>query len=388
VAAPKCVSSSRRASSARSRATLARHASRSTSGAGEPHARHVAGVHVAVVGVVQRDVVRRVPGRVQRDEPPPAAEAHRVAVAQRREAVRRHRLERPPQPVHRVAVDPRGARQELGRVHHVRRAGRVHVEARARRLAQHRARRAGVIEVDVRDHHVRHALERVTGRRDRGAQRRQRGARPRLHEHEVVAVGEQERGDRAGEALEAQVEQVHVGRERDGEGRRHRRVGGDGRRGPRGRRSVRTPRARVQRARRTGRARRVPARRARRSFRRPRLARRVSRLSSLVRAMSNPKLDTFRAMVAHNPDNSLARFGLANEAMKAQLWDEAIEHLEAYLARYDDEGNGWGRLAEALQRLDRADEAREALRKGIAASYRFGHGGMAAELEERLEAMD
>jgi len=40
--------------------------------------------------------------------------------------------------------------------------------------------------------------------------------------------------------------------------------------------------------------------------------------------MTNPpnptsKLETFRAMVAKNPDNVLARFGLANEAMKAGL---------------------------------------------------------------------
>lgn len=100
------------------------------------------------------------------------------------------------------------------------------------------------------------------------------------------------------------------------------------------------------------------------------------------------KLDTFRQMVAKNPGNALARFGLANEALKDSLWDEAREQLEAYLALYDDEGNGWGRLAEALEKLGRVDDAREALRKGIAASQRFGHGSMAAELEERLEQLD
>ena len=99
------------------------------------------------------------------------------------------------------------------------------------------------------------------------------------------------------------------------------------------------------------------------------------------------RLETFRQMVARSPDNALARFGLANEAMKAELWEEAREQLEAYLAVQDDEGNGWSRLAEALERLGRTDEARAALEKGIAASYRFGHPGMAAELEERLERL-
>ena len=102
---------------------------------------------------------------------------------------------------------------------------------------------------------------------------------------------------------------------------------------------------------------------------------------------SNPKLETFRQMVARNPDNVLARFGLANEALKAGLYEEAREHLEAYLASYDDEGNGYGRLADALERLGRVDEARRALERGIEASRRFGHPGMAGEFEARLDEL-
>ena len=93
-------------------------------------------------------------------------------------------------------------------------------------------------------------------------------------------------------------------------------------------------------------------------------------------------------MVTQDPSNVLAKYGLANEALKAGLYDEAREQLVAYLAVYDDEGNGYGRLAEALVRLGKPSEARDALRRGIAAAMRFGHPGMATELEERLEAID
>ena len=103
--------------------------------------------------------------------------------------------------------------------------------------------------------------------------------------------------------------------------------------------------------------------------------------------MTNPRLDSFRAMVAKSPENPLAHYGLANEALKAGLFEEALAHYEAYLARHDDEGNAYGKVADALQRLGRTEDAREALRKGIAASYRFGHASMAAELEERLDAL-
>ena len=100
------------------------------------------------------------------------------------------------------------------------------------------------------------------------------------------------------------------------------------------------------------------------------------------------RIETFRAMVAKRPNDPLARFGLANELLKAREFGEAAEHLRAYLASYDDEGNGWGRLAEALAALGDTAGAAEALRTGIAASHRFGHVGMANELEARLEELE
>lgn len=104
--------------------------------------------------------------------------------------------------------------------------------------------------------------------------------------------------------------------------------------------------------------------------------------------MTDARLETFRAMIAKNPGNVLARFGLANEAAKAGLWEEAAEHYRLYLAQYDDEGNGWQRMAATLLQLGRRDEARTALRRGVEASRRFGHTGMAADLEAELESLD
>lgn len=100
------------------------------------------------------------------------------------------------------------------------------------------------------------------------------------------------------------------------------------------------------------------------------------------------RLEAMRAMVAKNPSNVLARFGLANEALKAQLYEEAAEHLRVYLEQHDDEGNGYGRLADALVKLGRVGEARDALHNGIDASRRFGHPGMVNEFEARLEELE
>ena len=100
------------------------------------------------------------------------------------------------------------------------------------------------------------------------------------------------------------------------------------------------------------------------------------------------RLESFRAMVAANPENALARFGLATDALTAGEHAEAVENLQAYLARHDDEGNAYGRLAEALVALGRLDEARAALHSGVETAERHGHPGMAAEFESRLEELE
>jgi len=99
------------------------------------------------------------------------------------------------------------------------------------------------------------------------------------------------------------------------------------------------------------------------------------------------RIEVFRNMIAKDPANLLAHYGLANEALKEGLWEEARAHLETYLAGSDDEGNGYGRLAAALESLGRPDEARVVLRKGIESAQRFGHAGLAGELEERLDSL-
>jgi tetratricopeptide (TPR) repeat protein len=95
------------------------------------------------------------------------------------------------------------------------------------------------------------------------------------------------------------------------------------------------------------------------------------------------RLATMRAMAAKQPNNALARFGLANELQKAGLLDEAATEFSAYLAMHDDEGNAWLRYADILHALGRHDEVRDAVTRGIDAANRHGHSGLVAEFEER-----
>jgi predicted Zn-dependent protease len=97
--------------------------------------------------------------------------------------------------------------------------------------------------------------------------------------------------------------------------------------------------------------------------------------------MAETRIEIFRKMLKDDPGNTTVRFGLANELLKLDRLDEAAEELKIYLGQSDDQGNAYGKLAQALERLGRVDEAREAYQQGIAAATRHGHPGMAQEFE-------
>lgn len=93
-------------------------------------------------------------------------------------------------------------------------------------------------------------------------------------------------------------------------------------------------------------------------------------------------------MLEKDPANALARFGLANELMKAGDYAAARGELETYLDAREDEGAAYRLLAQACERLGLVDEARAALRRGIEAASRHGHPSMVDEFAARLEDLE
>ena len=71
-----------------------------------------------------------------------------------------------------------------------------------------------------------------------------------------------------------------------------------------------------------------------------------------------------------------------------QEFEEARTALGEYLAMHDDEGAAYRLLAQARERLGRADDARDAYRRGIEAATRHGHASMVDEYTIKLEDLD
>lgn len=97
------------------------------------------------------------------------------------------------------------------------------------------------------------------------------------------------------------------------------------------------------------------------------------------------RTEALARMLERRPDDARLRFGLALEYLRQERLSEAVEQLEAYLELADDEGNAWGRLGDALRRLGRDDEAREAYVRGVEVAEAHGHPTMAEEFREILD---
>jgi len=100
--------------------------------------------------------------------------------------------------------------------------------------------------------------------------------------------------------------------------------------------------------------------------------------------MGTSRIELFKQMLAGDPGNTAIMFGLAKEYEKSGQNEELIETLNRYLEVSDDQGNAFGMLASAYERLGQRDQARQAYERGIETAQRHGHPGMAEEYRMTL----
>ena len=100
--------------------------------------------------------------------------------------------------------------------------------------------------------------------------------------------------------------------------------------------------------------------------------------------MAASRIETFKQMLEGDPDNAVVRFGLANEYLKAEQYEEAVAALKDYLERADDEGAAYGMLARAYEKVGRRDEARQAYQRGIEVAEAHHHPSMAEDYRMTL----
>ena len=83
---------------------------------------------------------------------------------------------------------------------------------------------------------------------------------------------------------------------------------------------------------------------------------------------TNPRLETLRQLLADNPANTFARYGLAMEHVRSGDLDGAVREFEAVVTTDPKYSAAYYHGGQALEKLGKLDEARDLYRRGIAAT--------------------
>lgn len=89
-------------------------------------------------------------------------------------------------------------------------------------------------------------------------------------------------------------------------------------------------------------------------------------------------------VLAQNPSDAFARYGLAMEHSKAGQTEAALEQFQKLLELHPDYTAGYFMAAQTLARAERNDEARKMLNNGIASALRTGNQHAQSEMEAML----
>jgi predicted Zn-dependent protease len=102
--------------------------------------------------------------------------------------------------------------------------------------------------------------------------------------------------------------------------------------------------------------------------------------------MTASRIEVFEQMLASDPDNTMVMFGLAKEYEKLSRHEDVIATLNDYLKRANDEGNAYGMLARAYEKLGNRTAAKATYQRGIEVATAHGHPSMAEDYRMTLES--
>lgn len=103
--------------------------------------------------------------------------------------------------------------------------------------------------------------------------------------------------------------------------------------------------------------------------------------------MTQSRIEQFQAFLDKDPDNSFARYVIAQEQLKLGDLSAAIDTFAEVIRRDADYVAAYYHGGKALETAGRPEEARKVYTDGLAAADRTGNGHARAELQEALMAL-
>jgi len=103
--------------------------------------------------------------------------------------------------------------------------------------------------------------------------------------------------------------------------------------------------------------------------------------------MATNRLEILQQMVAQDPKNTFARYGLAMEYVNNSQIENAVAEFEALIRQDDNYAAAYYHGGQALEKLGKFEEARSMYEKGVEASNRKGDPHTRAEIEAAMSLL-
>jgi Tfp pilus assembly protein PilF len=104
-------------------------------------------------------------------------------------------------------------------------------------------------------------------------------------------------------------------------------------------------------------------------------------------SMTNNRIDILRGMVASNPSDTFARYGLAMEYVKGGQLEQAIDEFDHLLLNNPNYPAAYFHAGQTLEKLGRIDDARGMYQKGIEITTEMGDQHTRSELQAALDIL-
>ena len=100
------------------------------------------------------------------------------------------------------------------------------------------------------------------------------------------------------------------------------------------------------------------------------------------------RLEMLQGILTQDPNNKLARYGLAMEYANADQVDAALAEFQKLITLDPTYANAYFMGAQALQKAERIDEAKAMLQQGIAAAQKNGNRHAESEMQAMLDQLE
>jgi predicted Zn-dependent protease len=97
------------------------------------------------------------------------------------------------------------------------------------------------------------------------------------------------------------------------------------------------------------------------------------------------RIESLSEILAQDPNNVFARYGLAMEYANSGQVDQAMEEFRKLVSTNPDYAAGYFMAAQTLAKSQRIEEARKMLQDGIAAAERKGDAHAQSEMQAMLD---